>query len=150
LSLGTLVVRVSHVADACETTTVKYRVRVIRVEAAEKLVTATDEDDAVRKVQAELAKPYSFLGRWETKAVDLEVVGCEGKAGQLPGNVSAEGPLLLSVNAAGKLLGFSSRSMYEMIRTGEIEHVRVGRRVLVARTALAKFIEVNTRSGYYS
>jgi hypothetical protein len=33
---------------------------------------------------------------------------------------------------------------------GEIEHVRIGRRVLVARSALTKFIEVNTRSGYYS
>jgi excisionase family DNA binding protein len=40
--------------------------------------------------------------------------------------------------------------MYELIRTGEIEHVRVGRRVLVARSTLTKFIEVNSRSGYYS
>jgi excisionase family DNA binding protein len=120
------------------------------VETAEKVVSATDEDDAIRKVQEELAKPYSFFGRWETKALDLEVVGAESRLGEAPASIPAEGPLLLSVNAAGKLLGFSSRSMYELIRTGEIEHVRVGRRVLLARSALTKFIEVNSRSGYYS
>jgi excisionase family DNA binding protein len=111
---------------------------------------ATGEHDAVRKVQEELAKPYGFLGRWETKALDLEVVGAESRLAETPSSVPAEGSLLLSVNAAGKLLGFSSRSMYELIRTGEIEHVRVGRRVLLARSALTKFIEVNSRSGYYS
>jgi len=114
------------------------------------VVSATDEDDAVRKVQEELAKPYGFFGRWETKALDLQVVNAETRVGQAHGSVPGDGPLLLSVNAAGKLLGFSSRSMYELIRTGEIEHVRVGRRVLLARSALTKFIEVNSRSGYYS
>ncbi|MGA3217382.1 MAG: helix-turn-helix domain-containing protein, partial [Acidimicrobiales bacterium] len=113
------------------------------METAEKVVSATDEDNAIRKVQEELAKPYGFFGRWETKALDLEVVSAETRLGQAPGSVPADGPLLLSVNAAAKLLGFSSRSVYELIRTGELEHVRVRRRVLVARSGLIKFIEVN-------
>jgi excisionase family DNA binding protein len=105
----------------------RYRVRAIRVETAEKVVSATDEDDAIRKVQEELAKPYGFFGRWETKALEVEVVGGESRLGEAPGSVPADGPLLLWVNAAGKLLGISSSSMYKLIRTGEIEHVRVGR-----------------------
>jgi hypothetical protein len=60
----------------------RYRIRVIRVEAAEKVVSATDEDDAIRKVQDELAKPYGFFGRWETKALDLEVVSAETRLGE--------------------------------------------------------------------
>ena len=122
----------------------------IRVETAEKVVSATDEDNAVRKVQEELAKPYGFFGRWETKAVDLEVVSAETRIGEVPGSVPADGPLLLSVSAAAKVLGVSRTSLYQMMTAGEIEHVRIGRRVLVARSALTKFIDVNTRSGYYS
>jgi len=128
----------------------KYRIRVIRVETAEKVVTATDEESAIQKVQDELAKPYGFFGHWETKAVDLEVISAETRLGEAPGAVPGEGPLLLSVNAAAKVLGVSRTSLYQMMTAGEIEHVRIGRRVLVARSALTKFIEVNTRSGYYS
>jgi excisionase family DNA binding protein len=128
----------------------RYRVRAIRVETAEKVVSATDEDDAIRKVQEELAKPYSFFGRWETKALDLQVVSAETRVGEAHSSVPTEGPLLLSVNEAAKLLGFSRTSLDNIVRAGEIEHVRVGRRVLLARSALTKFIEVNSRSGYYS
>ncbi|MGA3354631.1 MAG: helix-turn-helix domain-containing protein [Acidimicrobiales bacterium] len=60
----------------------------------------------------------------------------------------ADGPLLVSVNEAAKLLGISRVSLYEMIRAGEIEHVRSGRRMLLPRSGLTKFIEVNSRSGY--
>ena len=35
-------------------------------------------------------------------------------------------------------------------QSGKIEHVRVGRRILISRGALEKFIEMNTRVGYYS
>jgi excisionase family DNA binding protein len=128
----------------------KYWIRAIRVETAEKVVSATDEENAIRKVQEDLGRPYGFLGRWETKALELEVVSAESRLGVAPDGVPAEGPLLLSVSAAGKPVGFSSRTMYELISAGEIEHVRVGRRVLVARSAITKFIEVNSRSGYYS
>ena len=80
-----------------------------------------------------LDKPYGFFGRWETKTLDLEVVGWESKLGERQGSVPLEGPLLVSVNEAAKLLGISRASLYEMIRAGEIEHVRVGKQVLAAR-----------------
>jgi excisionase family DNA binding protein len=114
------------------------------------VVSATDEENALRKIQEELAKPYGFFGRWETKAVDLEVVSAETRIGEVSGAVPADRPLLLSVNAAAKVLGVSRTSLYQMMTAGEIEHVRIGRRVLVARSALVQFIEVNSRSGYYS
>jgi len=38
----------------------------------------------------------------------------------------------------------------EPVRSGEIEHVRVGKTALISRGALEKFIEVNTRMGYTS
>jgi len=69
----------------------RYRVRAMRVESAEKVVSGTDEDDAIRKVQEELAKPYSFFGRWETKALDLEVLGSESRLGETPSSVPGEG-----------------------------------------------------------
>jgi len=49
-----------------------------------KVVSATDEDDAIRKVQEELAKPYGFFGRWETKALEVEVVGGGSRLGEAP------------------------------------------------------------------
>ena len=128
----------------------RYRIRAIRVETAEKVVSATDEDNTIRKVQEELAKPYGLFGRWGTKATHVEVVSAETRLGEPPGSVPGDGPLLLSVSAAAKVLGVSRTSLYQIMSAGEIEHVRIGRRVLVARSALTKFIEVNTRSGYYS
>jgi hypothetical protein len=73
----------------------RYRVRAIRVETAEKVVRATDEEDAIRKNQEDLAKPYSFFGRWETKTLELEVVSSESRVGAVLDGVPAEGPPLL-------------------------------------------------------
>jgi excisionase family DNA binding protein len=61
-----------------------------------------------------------------------------------------EGPLLLSVATAAKHLGVSRGTLYELINRGEIEHVRIGRRILIAREALRKFIEANSRTWYDS
>ena len=58
--------------------------------------------------------------------------------------------MTLSVKGVAAKLSVSQASFYERVRSGKIEHVRVGRRILISRGALEKFIEMNTRVGYYS
>jgi excisionase family DNA binding protein len=124
----------------------RYRIRVTRAQVAERAVSAVDEQEAVGKIQAELEKPYSFLGHWTTSAVDIEVIGAEVTQLTSP-SLGTEGPLLLSVKDAATQLGISHGSIYELMNRGELEYVRVGRRRLVSRDALRKFIETNTRTG---
>jgi len=65
------------------------------------------------------------------------------------GAVAADGGrLLLSVSEAAKRLGISRGRLYELVNRGEIDSVSIGRRRLVSRDALAKFIEANTTTGY--
>lgn len=54
------------------------------------------------------------------------------------------------MKGAAERLGLSRSVVYELIRSGELAHVSVGRRKLISRAAMAKFIEENTRMGYYS
>ena len=103
---------------------------------------------AIARVEAELQKPYGLLGSWKTVDTQIEVVGAEPVAGISSADVG-EGPLLQSVTAAAKHLGISRGTLYELINRGEIEHVRIGRRILIARDGLRKFIEANSRTGYY-
>lgn len=48
---------------------------------------------------------------------------------------------VLSVNDAANILGLSRASVYEAIRLGRIPHVRIGRRILIPRTALEQMLE---------
>jgi excisionase family DNA binding protein len=127
----------------------RFRIRVARVQSVERIVSATDEQAAIGKVESELQKPYGLLGAWTTVVTQIEVVGTEPVAGISSAKVE-EGPLLLSVAAAANHLGLSRGSMYELINRGEIEHVRIGRRILIAREELTKFIEANSRTGFHS
>ncbi len=52
-----------------------------------------------------------------------------------------EGPLTLSVPEAGALLGISRALAYELARTGDLPTLRLGRRIVVPRAALAALIE---------
>src|SRR5258706_14563248 len=109
----------------------RYRVRVVRVQVAERAVRAADEEAASGKVQEELAQPYGFIGRWETTAVEIEVVGIESALGSTGGSVEG-GPLLLSVQDAAKHLGASRSLMYELVNTGAIESLHLAARRLVS------------------
>jgi excisionase family DNA binding protein len=106
----------------------RFRIRVARVQSVERAVTATDEQAAIAKVESELQKPYGLLGSGTTVDMQIEVVGAEPAAGISSVDVG-EGPVLLSVAAASKHLGVSRGTMYELINRGEIEHVRIGRRI---------------------
>ena len=55
-----------------------------------------------------------------------------------PGNP----PLLLSVPEAARLLGVGTTFCWEMVRSGRLEVIRLGRRVLVPRGAVEKIARV--------
>ena len=58
----------------------------------------------------------------------------------MPSNAPSE-PLALSKRQAAAQLGISERSLHDLLRSGAIPHVRVGRRVLIARTALLAWLD---------
>jgi excisionase family DNA binding protein len=126
---------------------VRYRVIVSRVQVAERYVRAVDEQDAVRKVQEELARPYSFIGGWRTVDTDLDVVEAESSLSQAPGPLEEGGTMLLPLKQAAAHLGLSYSSLWQLVRGGEIDHVEIGSRRYISREALTAFIAANTRRG---
>lgn len=74
---------------------VRYRVMVSRVQVAERYVRAVDEQDAARKVQEELDRPYSFLGGWRTVDTDLDVVEADSPLEKAPVPLAEEGALVM-------------------------------------------------------
>jgi excisionase family DNA binding protein len=49
--------------------------------------------------------------------------------------------LTLSVAEAAKLLGLSRGAMYEAAYTKQIPTIRIGRRIIIPRIALSRFLE---------
>jgi excisionase family DNA binding protein len=49
--------------------------------------------------------------------------------------------LMYSVEEAADLLGISRAGAYEAVQRGEIPHLRIGRRILVPRSALHRLVE---------
>ena len=127
----------------------RYRMRVTRVQRAERVISARDEDDALTKIGLELDKPYGLLEDWTTVATDVEVVGVERQVVGSP-ELRDQGPLLLSIPDAAEQLGIGRSALYELLSRGEIEHVRIGRRRLISREALHRFVVSNSRVGYGS
>jgi len=125
---------------------VRYRLRVVRTQTAERVVNATSEEAAIEKLRAELDRPFGFIGPWEVVAVDVDLLEVASTVDTAASSV-AGGPLLLSVKDAAVHLGISRGLMYELLNRGEIECVRIGNRRLISREALNKFIEANTSTG---
>jgi hypothetical protein len=70
----------------------RYKIIVSRVQTAERHVRATSEEDAIRKVQEELERPYGFLGGWTTIGTDMDIVTTESPLGDsAPQQVSQDG-----------------------------------------------------------
>src|SRR2546428_11201119 len=109
----------------------RYRIRVSRVQVAERSVLAKDEEHAMDKVRAELDQPYGFFGRWETTATEAEIVAIEPREGLTP-TIPGEGPLLMSIKDAAAHLGLPYGRLYELVNGGAINHVRVGRRTYIS------------------
>jgi excisionase family DNA binding protein len=49
-------------------------------------------------------------------------------------------PLTLTVEQAAKLLGIGRSTAYELVHTGDIPSLRLGRRIVVPRTRLAALL----------
>ena len=52
--------------------------------------------------------------------------------------------LVFTVEEAAQLLGISRSFAYEAARRGEIPSMRIGRRILVPKAALERFLESST------
>ncbi len=126
----------------------RYRVVVSRVQVAERYVRAVDEAEAAKRVQAELDRPYGFLGSWTTTNTDIDVEEIAGALQQSPTPLDQDGKLLLSIKEAASHLGISYGTLYELINTAEIQHIAIGRRKLISREHLEAFIESHTRLGW--
>jgi excisionase family DNA binding protein len=118
----------------------RYRFRVMRTQTAERSIRAPDEDAAMQKLRSELDQPYGFLGRWEQVGLEVDLIEVESAMEIGPRDVDG-GPLLLSVKDAAEHLGISRGRMYELINADEIESLRIGRRRLISREALHRFVE---------
>lgn len=49
-------------------------------------------------------------------------------------------PLMLTVSDVSKILGISMNTAYDLVRSGAIKSVRVGRQIRVSKAALLEFI----------
>lgn len=49
-------------------------------------------------------------------------------------------PLTLTVEQAAKLLGIGRSTVYELVHTGDIPSLRLGRRIVVPKARLAEFL----------
>jgi excisionase family DNA binding protein len=127
----------------------RYKVVVSRVQTSERHVRAISEEEAIRKVQEELERPYGFLGGWHTIGTDMDIVSIESVLDdRVPATVSNDGSILLSVKAASSHLGLTTSVLYELINRGEIAHVMIGSRRYISRDQISAFIEANTHTGY--
>jgi excisionase family DNA binding protein len=126
----------------------RYRVVVSRAQVAERHVRAVSEEEAVKKIQAELEQPYGFLGGWKTTGTDIDVAEVTAPLSDIPRQLGDEGKVLLSIKEAAKHLGISYGALYELVNTAEIQHVAIGRRKYISRDAMKSFIEAHTQLGW--
>lgn len=128
----------------------RYTIEVVRTQTVERTVRAADDEAAYAKVQMDIDKPYGIDGS-TTKSIDMHIVSVDQTvAGLQVANGQAGGPELYSVKGASAQLGISPGLIYELLRSGELEHLSVGRRRLISRAAIEKFIDSNTKCGYQS
>lgn len=122
----------------------KYRIRLVRTQVAERSMRAVDEDAALEKIKQELATHYGPFVAWETKAV--EVTDVEAIPITISGTPPPEGgPLLMSIKDAATYLGLGRSKMYELVNCGELPSLALGGRRLVSRQALNEFVAQMSR-----
>ncbi len=131
-----------------EPMSMRYKIIVSRVQTAERHVRAPSEAEALAKVQAELEKPYGFIGGWATIDTDMDIVEAVNPLDSAPQQINQpDGGFLLTVKAAAKYLGISYSTVYEMLNRGEIAHVVVGSRRYISRDQMTVFIDSHTQTG---
>jgi excisionase family DNA binding protein len=50
-------------------------------------------------------------------------------------------PLLWNARQAAKALGISDRTLFTLTKSGDVPHIRIGRRIMYPRTSLVEWIE---------
>ena len=55
--------------------------------------------------------------------------------------------LTWNVNETARLLGLSKNFIYQGVLTGQIPHLKIGRRILIPRAAILKWLDATNRSG---
>ncbi len=125
----------------------RFKVMVTRVQVMERWIKAPDEEAAVARIREELDQPYAYVGHWETRASEVEVVEVE-EAKLVPPEVLDEtGPTLLTLRAAADALGVPYSAVYNLARRGEIGCTLIGSRRYISREDLMKFVRASTRPG---
>ena len=56
-------------------------------------------------------------------------------------------PLLLNVKQLAKLLGVSDSSVYELIQEDDFPSLRIGKRIVIPKEELRKWITAHTKGG---
>ena len=56
--------------------------------------------------------------------------------------------LVLSVAEAAEIVGISDRYMYELVKTEGFPTIRIGKRLLVSRPGLERWLEAQAQKGY--
>ena len=69
---------------------------------------AVDESEAVRQIQDELDKRYSFFAAWRTTNTDIHIAEVEAPLDKTPPLAPDGGPALLSIKQAAAHLGIST------------------------------------------
>lgn len=128
----------------------RYKIVISRVQTATRYVRASDEQTALEKVQAELDRPYGFLGGWTTIDTDLDIVETHNPLDAHPDQITTtDGSFLLTVKATAKYLGIPTGTVYTMINIGEIPHIELGGRRYISRDHLTTFLDTHTHTGYH-
>lgn len=129
-------------------TTMRFQVRITRVQVATRNVTATDPEAAAAKLREELDKPYGLYASWETVGSEIEVIQAEEVRNITPVNLTREGPMLIALSEAARATGVSYGILSDLANKGDIEQVRVGKRRYLKRQSVLDFIERNTLRGH--
>lgn len=125
-------------------TSMRYKVRVTRVQVAERYVTAPDREAAADKARTEFERPYGYFGTWDTVASGLDVIEEQRVETIAPVDLSREGPMLMPLKQAADAFGVSYSMLATLTGNGDIEQVRMGSRRYVKRDSLLRYVDAHT------
>lgn len=125
----------------------RFKVMVTRVQVMERWVKAADEEDAAAKIHEELDQPYAYVGHWDTKSSEVEIVEVQQTKAAPSVAVDAGGPPLLTLRAAADSLGVPYSAIYNLARRGKIGCTLIGSKRYISREDLLAFIRANTIPG---
>lgn len=125
----------------------RFKVMVTRVQVMERWVKAADEEDAAAKIREELDQPYAYVGHWDTKSSEVEIVEVQ-ESKMAPSVVfDSSGPPLLTLRAAADSLGVPYSAIYNLARRGKIGCTLIGSKRYISQEDLLAFVRANTIPG---